>query len=869
MIREILVLHHTHTDIGYTHNPSVIWELNRQFIDDVLDEIDRTRDWDAGSQPIWTCEVTETLRYWLRTATPPDIERFKHAVSLGRLSGCAMPYNFTPMIGLHEFIRALSPLQDLRRTLGLKFNIALNHDVNGLPWSMIPLLLDAEVEMLIMGINIHFGAFPLHRPLFFKWVGPDGRGIIALNGEHYGMFQRYARLNEGSLEAMAEGIAKYEQKLARQNYPHDFAFLSLTHYSFWDNNPPYPAACELIRRWNVEGRKPRIRFITPDVLLSKAKTMNLPEYTGDWTDYWNFGTGSSARETRLANEARSSLSAAGIVSLQNTPARDRGVPQVMRRAFEALSLWDEHSWGHFASIDDPDRDPVAACWGYKAATAYRAQALSRYVLTEELETLAGNPRHALTCEGVLIFNPTPFDRSDYVLLPRDLVEGRYDHMSSTAHRFADANASENTLNIITADESRPPAALYGPVDVPAYGYLRCPLDVIPCRAASGLIIGDDRIESPTHRIAFDPESGSIHSLFDILRNREFADRTSEWPMLGLIHETVDVPQNTPGKGREKLLNLDYGEYQDTSFMADWPAKRTLEKTTSLRTLQEIHRAGLEVRISLPGVSEVIKTIWLYAHTDTITVDIVLRKADMWAPEAVYLALPLDLPGWNAVFDTMGTPTLLDVEQIPGCCRDWITVSGYIDVHDTGNGVTLACPDMPLVMIGGFTFGQRQLSIGHKSRPLVLAWLLNNYWTTNFRVSQPGLLRFHYELATHGEFDAVNAARIAAFARGPFITHPAVTASPPETGKLISVEGDRVVIAAAERSENGARLWLQNLSDSPQNVTLQPAQWSLKSAALCDTLGREGKVLDVNDGRVLLRIPPRGICGVRLNKNICT
>src|SRR4029079_4490179 len=149
------------------------------------------------------------------TARPPQMDRFHRAVAAGRMSSGAMPYNFTPMLGVPEFIRALAQLPELRRTLGLKFNVAINHDINGLPWTMIPLLLDAGVEMVIMGINVHFGGFPLQRPLFFKWIGPDGRGIIALNGEHYGMFQRFARVAENSLDAMAEGIEHYEQKLAQ------------------------------------------------------------------------------------------------------------------------------------------------------------------------------------------------------------------------------------------------------------------------------------------------------------------------------------------------------------------------------------------------------------------------------------------------------------------------------------------------------------------------------------------------------------------------------------------------------------------------------------------------------------------------------
>ena len=44
MIREILFVHHTHTDIGYTHPQPVVFELHRRFIDEALDIADDTAD---------------------------------------------------------------------------------------------------------------------------------------------------------------------------------------------------------------------------------------------------------------------------------------------------------------------------------------------------------------------------------------------------------------------------------------------------------------------------------------------------------------------------------------------------------------------------------------------------------------------------------------------------------------------------------------------------------------------------------------------------------------------------------------------------------------------------------------------------------
>ncbi len=864
MIREILLLHHTHTDIGYTHDQPIVWELNRQYLDDALDEIERTQDWDPASRPIWTCEVTQTLRHWLSTATPRDLERLRQAAAAGRLSGCAMPYNFTPMPGTAEFLRALAALPELRQSLGLPFTVALNHDINGLPWTLVPVLLEASVEMVMMGINVYFGGFPLHRPMFFKWVGPDGRSLLAVNGEHYGNFQRYARLLENSLEAMAEGLARYTQRLETENYPHDFAYLSLTHYSFWDNNPPYPAAFELIRRWNAEARTPAIRFVTPEQLLARVKPLDLPAYAGDWTDYWNFGTASSAHETRVAHGARTALAGADLLSLQRDPARDQALPRVTDEAYAALALWDEHTWGHYASVSQPDRDAVVAAWHLKAYPAYRANALARYVLAEQLEALAGNPRHARHTAGVLIANPTPFARTDYLRLLRGLPDGQYDHLSSTLHRVAEAAINDEALN---ADGRPDPAwhtALYGPFTVPAYSALRLPLAALTLRNAEALTAEPGWLQSPTHRLAYDPASGALRSLVDVRTGREYADPASACPLLSLVHETVDGPADSVLRGREALASQDFDAFQDTTFLADWPARRTLEQTVAVQVLREPHRLGLEVRATLPGAPEITKRLWLSAHTDAIGVDISLRKADVWAPEAIYLALPLDLPGWEAVYDTMGTPTGLDREQLPGVCRDWVTVSGYLDVHTPEAGLTLACPDMPLASAGGFNFGQRQLGLDHAGKPLLLAWLLNNYWSTNFRVSQPGLLRYHYELATHAGFDPLAAARLAAHARGPLNAHPSVTAAQPETITLAAVEGEGVVITAVQRQPRGACVWLQNLASEPRAATLRLPQTGIASAQHCDSLGQPGGPLAVTEGGVSVNVPARGVVGLFLH-----
>ena len=68
--KEVLILHHSHVDVGYTHPQSMYWELQKGYLDAALDMLDRTEDWpDDLSRPRWTAEATAPVMRWLQTAS--------------------------------------------------------------------------------------------------------------------------------------------------------------------------------------------------------------------------------------------------------------------------------------------------------------------------------------------------------------------------------------------------------------------------------------------------------------------------------------------------------------------------------------------------------------------------------------------------------------------------------------------------------------------------------------------------------------------------------------------------------------------------------------------------------------------------------
>src|SRR6188472_3292752 len=125
-----------------------------------------------------------------------------------------------------------------------------------------------------------------------------------------------------------------------------------------DNGPPDRRMAEFVRRWNEEGRSPRIAFSTPTELhrlLTAEQSAELPIRRGDWTDWWSDGVASSAYETGVNRTTHELLLAAEtIASWLRAEGRDGWDFERVANAYETATLYDEHTWGAFASIAAPE-----------------------------------------------------------------------------------------------------------------------------------------------------------------------------------------------------------------------------------------------------------------------------------------------------------------------------------------------------------------------------------------------------------------------------------------------------------------------------------------------------------------------------------
>jgi hypothetical protein len=238
------------------------------------------------------------------------------------------------------------------------------------------------------------------------------------------------------------------------------------------------------------------------------------------------------------------------------------------------------------------------------------------------------------------------------------------------------------------------------------------------------------------------------------------------------------------------------------------------------------------------------------------------------PEATYLLYPFRLPGAQARFDLGGQAVLPDVDQLPGVCRDYFTTQNWVDFNDGQLGVTVATPENPMVQFGNFHFGDNQYEF-NLSRAMLLGWVTNTYWETNFRAQQPGLVTARYRVRPYrGAFDEAAAHRFGceAINDAPLLQQlgePHGDLPLPPSGSLLTLPEPPVVVLHVKPAADGggAVVRLLNSSDEAQQASIGSGLIRIGAAQRTDLLENDLGPLAVADGAVALTLEAREIAVV--------
>lgn len=846
-IDTVYVVNHSHTDIGFTDYQDLCFRQHQEFIDAALDLIEATQHLPADARYQWTCEVTGMTERYLRQASPGQRERFARWNQEGSLDIAGMQYNLTPLLSVEQMIRSIYPVRRLRDEFGTRIEVAMQCDVNGISWLFADLLSAVGIDFLTMSVNPFRGWVPKPWPTGFWWESPTGNRLLTWNGFHYLFGRSIAKLGDWrwvERDLRAE-VAKLENDDA---YPFDFMYCQATHPIRVDNGPPDPRMPAFVAEWNARGNKPRIAFTTPSAfgeLLRERYGDTLPTWRGDWLDWWSDGVASSAYETGMNRTTHEVIAEAEAIGAWLTGEGAR--PWEADRAahlLEQATLYDEHTWGAFASIERPQDRWVKAQWNRKANFAYTASSEAHDLLargaTAFTETVASFGPEGMFNLGDLDPNdayPTPHDQYVFVIntLPwdRDLIVLEPEIRGNAAPAGVLDCAFDRDVSWGGFRPQTPLRMVAG--TVPANGYAFLPVTAAP--PTDDLRAEPNLIENAHYTVRIDPETGAVAGWTDRASGHDLAGTYLGYGIGEYVYEWVDSPEQ-----RNALFIGDFSAEDFGTRIRDTPFVR--QTATSVAVDEPVLGQGdvsITVRIEAPGVRTSRCTYRLRTGTKALDIDWLLDKEYARDVEAVFIAFPFTLGEPTFRADLNGLPLTPDVDQLNTTSRDWYPVGRWVDVSDGERGVTLAPLDAPLVQIGGITSGRwaERLAI---DGPNLMSWPIHNHWMVNFKQSQGGEIPLRYRLTTHdGPCDDLAAARFAREQATPPIVLRDVDPNDAMTGQMLTVDDgpvDLVYLKPADFGE-GIIARFQNITEADAEATvrfadLTPVAGSLVTPDECDT-----------------------------------
>lgn len=763
----IHVIHTSHTDLGYTDTQEKMAAHHVGFIREALELCDRDPDFR------WSIESYLCMDRFLREADEGEKEKLLAMIRSGRIAVSGSYLNLTDLIPAEVQHATMERCAQDWERMGISVTCAMTADINGYAWGFGDVLYEHGVSHLMSSIHTHHGYHPLMcKQTAFRWITPKGNRLLVWNGDHYNLGCELGIAQTGSFEyTIHDGldrsgmqpwdkavmrIQRYVENLKEQGYPYDFVPVCVSS-DMTDNAPPSLAVSDFIRRYNSLNTGIELRNSTLDVFFEELDRAEVPvpEYRGDWTDWWADGVASTPKEVIQYRRACRNLAICSCMDPQHTLADEA----TWASSVENLMLYGEHTWGYSSSITEPFHPQVTNLNQWKGLYALKA-AESTTILREKLQQRLGET--PVSVEKELKFRAVnPHGIPVHDMLVQDL-EQFYGHRR---FRVVCEETGEKTAFQLSRYSRGPEMCLdvvLGAGETKTYRLEECETD--SCASAGRLaergIEGVDDLswhlekeyqdgyatefgmENAFFRVCFERGIG-ITEILDKRSQRNLVDRAQSYAAFTPIYEvTPKRPDDDPLTVRRNMGR-------------NRKAFRTERTAGELKDVRVLENGPLysrsELVYELPGTQYCSVVLTLYHRMPRIGVDLKLHKASVWEPENVYIALPYCAE--EIWLDKAGAVMRPRVDQLPGTCTDFYAVqNGLVFTNEQGS-LLFACQDAPMVTMGELEAHPiRLMGENVRNRDAVYSWVMNNFWETNFNVCLAGYYTFHYDLLLSDKTD---------------------------------------------------------------------------------------------------------------------
>lgn len=792
-IKRVDIVHMSHTDVGFTDHPAVCREQQIRYLDIAIDEVLATENAPKDAQFSWTAEANLTVDDWWQKNSPERRQDLIRAIKTGRLEISALAMNQTPTLNADQWRTTLHWLpEEVWNRAAPKTGV--QNDVNGFPRAGAMALLDRNAANLFMGINPTNGQAPFQVPMAFWWKMPDGRRLFVWLGDTYpnGFYYFFADswrrgpvpestdtryrpprrgefypTDEASLRNAQARLCEKLGQLEARGY--DFPSLPLSVTNEWrmDNDPPFLGLADFVSAWNSLKLQPELRLTTVSRALEDLKPHiadRLPEYTGEFTDWWVNGCASGPREVAASRQAKRILTAA--LSPVWGELRDANTLSSADKILRALCLFDEHTWGSADSIGQPHEIDTWAQYNEKARMAYHPLAMSKALLAQRART-AVYPREY----GYYVANTSPAPWSGWIT------------MRASALR-EDVKALEDPeTGMITSVESRPGYAQFTKPENP---------DQLTFEADNGTIA--DNV--PGRSLRFWMENLAANSAIRLLPADE---ETPEKPVKQKCAIEVDdngwpISARWPGMNKP-LFSESPGTFicvELTEFCGRWKYNELVQNPNEERRKQMLKETSAEPSgkasaetnahttvymqmMKHPRLKWLKRTLEIQHNEPRAVLTIRLYRISSESPEWFYIGCAFPTGDVLPMASCGGVPFTPFEDQLPHTCRDWMAIDSWAE-YSTEDGHWLwITRDAPVVSFGG-PQALMHLEAAPPNPNRACALVFDNTWMTNFVADSHGVFEFRFILAWRNT-DAIKNAKDAGDMAETLLSEPQLVIQP--------------------------------------------------------------------------------------------
>lgn len=799
---EVHLVHQTHLDIGYTHTQEDVLARQVQSLKDSLQYIDETKDYPEESQFKFHPEGMWAVDEFMRTTSEEEKEALVRAARTRDIHMDAMyAQAMTGMYNDEELFELMAGAARFGKTHGVTIDSAMQTDVPGYTWGLVPALAQNGVRYMTMGPNNGHRVGRVYewadKP--FWWESPSGKERVLCWVSGFGYALWHGRPQGDRLEEAR--LFQILDQLAAKEFPYNLVMLRYNIEG--DNGRPNRALSDSVKEWNEKYAWPKVVISrNSDVMreLERRHGKDLPVVRGDYTPYWEDGCASTSEATSLCRiGCERIVQAQALFAMLRPGAFPAGA---FDAAWTDLVMYDEHTWGAHCSISQPEHQLTRDQWRIKAAFALDANSQSRRLLKAALPEA---PDAAVGLAAVDVYNTTSWPRTDLVALPRDVT--------TLGEAVKDSEGRPVRVQRLSTGE----LALLA-VDVPPLGSKRFFFEPGTAQSVGAAKAAGNTLSNGKIRLTVGSHNGAIVQLAS---EGSRADLAAAGDHPGL-NEYVYVAGRDPANQKR-----------------NGPVTITVKESGPLV-------ASLVAECDAPGCRKLVRQYRVVDGLDRVEIVNVVDKAPVREKEGVHFGFGFNVPQGVMRVDIPWGVIRPEQDQLPGACKNYLSVGRWVDVSNDQCGVTWATLDAPLVEVGSIAmdvvrpFEAKYFHKHLEPSQTFYSYVMNNYWETNYKADQEGRITFRYALWPHGPYDAAAAGRFGIERSRPLVTVP-VKPDAPQVQSLVRVEPSSVIVSLLKPTEDGQALLVRlfNMTDKPQRASLSWPRSAPKRLTLSDPFEQSG------------------------------